>query len=409
MILRTRIASAVLLLSALSTSAQKPPEPDLKALVAQNTHSFTFGGGKLAGAGATLLTAKTRGAQFVMFGESHDDYDTPIFAGAVFDMLRREHGFGVLVVEQDPLAMESVNAAPLRGDLERIAALARKYPTHFEFDSDQDLGLLADVGKIKGLSIWGLEQSLGPARYLEELEPLAPNEEVRSVVSALAEEARTKEATRPQYGKFMHDDPTVLARLRELQKTFGAKAGSRAEELLGNLTGSVEIFSFNRRAGEGEPVGLYNNTEREALFKRHFMKNYRQAQKNGVALPKAFFKFGAWHMYRGKSPGSAYTIANFAHEFAISNGMEGYGMMVLAPHADERWEELDAWMRPILPAARPEGPVLIDLRPLKPYQRKLVPLVVEKDQWLLRDTLQGFDAIVILPNSRKATHELTAR
>ena len=33
------------------------------------------------------------------------------------------------------------------------------------------------------------------------------------------------------------------------------------------------------------------------------------------------FKFGAWHMYRGKSPGQAYTIAN---------GGEAYGLYVVS-------------------------------------------------------------------------------
>lgn len=62
-------------------------------------------------------------------------------------------------------------------------------------------------------------------------------------------------------------------------------------------------------------------------------------------------------------------------------------------------------------AARAEGPpdqpVVIDLRPLKPYARDFVKQVDPAEQWMLRDFIHGFDALVVIPASAKASFELT--
>lgn len=377
---------------------------DTAGLVGRHSHPFTLDDqDRLAGPGAEHLRRETGKAQYVLFGEDHHDHDTPRLATAVYRMLREAHGYDVLVVEQDPLAIEAINQPPLRGDLKQIAALARRYPAHVGFASDQDLAFLADASR-QG-PVWGVEQAQGATRYLEELEALAGSEPLKAQVAALLQEARAKERRETQ-GVFIHDDPTTLPRLEQLQAAYGAAPGSRAAELLAALVETARIYSYNRRGMAGEYVGLYNNTEREALFKRHFIRRYKATARGAEPL-KAMFKFGSWHMYRGKSPGQAYTIGNFAHEHAIWNGLEAYGIYVIALGGHAAWADVPAWLRPLLPAEPPKGPLLIDLRPLKPYGRPLREAVAEADQWQLRDLLQGFDAIVILPHSRKATWELT--
>lgn len=378
--------------------------PDTRALVARHSYPFTLDDkDTLAGPGAEHLRRETGRAQYLLFGEDHHDHDTPRLATGIYRMLSQAHGFDVLVVEQDPLAMEAINQPPLRGDVKQIAALVRRYPMHIGFASDQDLAFLADASR-QG-PVWGVEQAQGVARYLEELEGLAGSEALKARVAALLAEARAKER-RESPGAFIHDDATTLPRLEALQADFGAAPGSRAAMLLDALVETARIYSYNRRGMAGEYVGLYNNTEREALFKRHFIRRYRATAQGDEPL-KAMFKFGAWHMYRGKSPGQAYTIGNFAHEHAIWNGLEAYGLYVIAIGGHSSWADIPAWMRPLLPAEPPKGPVLIDLRPLKPYGRPFREGVAEGEQWQLRDLLMGFDAIVILPASRKATWELT--
>ena len=88
---------------------------------------------------------------------------------------------------------------------------------------------------------------------------------------------RAIEKTRRDYAKFLHDDPATQGRLEALQRAFGAPPGNRADFLLFGLVKSAEIFGYDRRAGAGEWVGLFNNTVREAQFKRNFMIQYREA------------------------------------------------------------------------------------------------------------------------------------
>jgi hypothetical protein len=122
------------------------------------------------------------------------------------------------------------------------------------------------------------------------------------------------------------------------------------------------------------------------------------------------FKFGANHLYHGKNPTQAFPIGNLAHELAIYNGQEAYGLFVIMLGPNYRtYADYPAWMRPLLPAEEPKVPTLVDLRPLRPYQRPLREQVEPADQWQLRALLQGYDAIVILPNSKPGTRMLGGR
>jgi hypothetical protein len=401
----TLIGAVALLLGAQAPPPLQPAAPDPAQLLQENSRGFSFGPSGLEGEGAEFLKQATASSQFVLVGESHNDEQTPVLAGALLKMLNREHGFDYLAVEQDPLAMEAVSG-PLAGNLDAIVAHALRYPTHFEYVGDSDLRLLAAAGADPGLgrpAVWGLEQALGPARYLEELVALAPNETTRRMAVALLEEVRRVEVTRADYADFMHDDPTAERRFAGMARAFRSPAGSRADILLTGLRRSAEIFGYNRRAGAGEWTALFNNTEREAEFKRNFMRHYRAAA--GDRLPRVLFKFGSAHMYRGRSPFLGYTLGNFAHEFAISNGMEAYGILVLA--GSSNWSRIEEWMKPLVPEERPQGPVLVDLRALRPYQNLFRREVAEGERWRFRDLINGYDAIVVLPEGRSAARDLT--
>ncbi len=112
---------------------------------------------------------------------------------------------------------------------------------------------------------------------------------------------------------------------------------------------------------------------------------------------------GALHMYRGRNPNQAFPIGNFVHEFAISNGAEAYGVYVIAQGYEGANEP--PWMAPLL--SRPDQPVVIDLRALQPTARLFVDQVPVEQRAALRDFIYAFDAIVILPHSRKASFDRT--
>ena len=121
--MRHPLLAVVLCVVAFPLAAQVPV--DTANLIARHSHPFTLDeNDRIAGPGAEHLRRETRAAQYLLFGEDHHDHDTPRLATAIYRMLREAHGYDVLVVEQDPLAIEAINQPPLRGDLKQIAALA---------------------------------------------------------------------------------------------------------------------------------------------------------------------------------------------------------------------------------------------------------------------------------------------
>lgn len=413
---RILLLTCLLVLAATPIRAQTPPltpsqvaerSAQAAALVSENSRPFVLTDAGLSGPGADFLREQTARSQFVLLGESHNDYDTPRFARGLFGMLHADHGFDRLAVENDPLAMQALNEA--RGSLDEVAGFARRHPGHIGFPSDQDLALYQVVAEESGPGrpvLWGIDQAQGPDRYFELLRDLAPTVEIRTRVDALLTEARAL-TTWEGRSAFLHDDATVTPRLEALRADWAPAAGSPADDLLGALIESSVIYGYDRRAGAGERVGLYNNTEREAHFRESFLRAYR-ADATGGRLPKVMFKMGGMHMYRGKSPAQAFTIGNFAHEVAIFNGLEAYGINVIpvGGYATEL-ADFPAWMQPLLPGSLPDGPVVINLNALKPWAGLFASLVPDIDRWQLRDFIHGYDALVILPNSRKSTWDLT--
>jgi hypothetical protein len=407
--MRLTTALALLSLPLVGAAADTPP-PDPAELLKTNTHAFAFTDTTISGPGAEHLLKATGDAQFVLFGEEHMDHAIPIFAAGLYATLHGKQGFKHLVLEQAPVAIEDALAPAQRGDLEKIAAHAKKYPQLYEFDTDEDLALLALAGRLeKGPdAIWGVEQATSPIRYLEELATLARTDLAKQRVADALAQARATD-TETQYSVKWLIAPDTPATLESLQSAFKPASGTRAHELLRALSKSSEIFGYYRRAEAGEWVGLFNNTVREEELKGNFIQRYRAAAKRGP-LPKAMFKFGANHLYHGRNPTNAQPIGNLAHELAIVNGSKAYGLYVLALGPDYvGYKDFPSWMAPILPAQEPTEPVLVDLDALRRYQRVFRDKVAPADQWMLRDLMNGYQALVLLPGSKPGVRKLGGR
>ena len=409
MLARTLLITGMLLVAA-AGHADPLPAPQAAELVAANLHEFQYTAEAMSGPGSRFLREATAGSQFVLLGEDHMDHATPVFAGALFRMLHSDHGFRYLVVEQDPVAIEEALAPSVRGDVDAIGRLAGRWTSLFEFDSDEDLALIALAGALEptGPAIWGVEQTTGASRTIAELVDLAPDEPARrAAMSLLATVERLDPG--PSYTLNWLGGPDAGAEIAALAALYRAQPGTRAARLLQSLATSAEIFGYYRRASAGEFVGLYNNTVREAVMKANFLEQYRGAAIGGT-LPKAMLKFGSNHLYHGKNPTQAFPIGNLAHELAIANGAEAYGLYVISLGPGYRsYADYPAWMRPLLPAAEPRVPTLVDLRALRRYQRVLRAGVAPDEVWEQMALLHGYDALVILPGSRPAIRSAGGR
>lgn len=397
-------------MAGLMVAAAPPPRaPDPVALVAANTRPFSFAGGQLSGPGAAFLDSAMKDSQFVLFGEDHYLKETPLFAAALYWRLHDAHGYTMLVVEQDHLAVADVLSPGIRGAAAAIGRQVGRYPQSFEFGSDQDIELLALAGRLETGShaICGAEQALGPVRYFDELLPLAPNAAVKAQLVALRAEA-AKADPEPKYSVNWLASPGTGPALAALRGAWQPKPGSRPDELILGLERSAEIFGYYYRAEAGEPVGLFNNTVREAWIKRQFLACYRAAGGGPEATggrPKAMFKYGANHMGHGRNPTQAFPIGNLAHELAIVNGASAYGLFVV-PLTDG-YKGLPPMLLPLLPKSPPLQPVIVDLVTLRPYQRFLRALLPPEAVEDFRDLINGFEALVVLPGETPATMALT--
>jgi hypothetical protein len=392
-----------------SAKSSKPTTPDAVTLLKNATYAISFAKGRFEGEGHTHLMQALAKTQFVLIGESHYDHDTPLFVEALYRELNSQLGYHHFVVEQDPIGIEDTLKPGIRGNAAAMAEVAKRDPYLIGFASDQDLQLLADIGNLEKVPdpIWGLEQAQGTTRYLEELSKLSATSALRAECDRLLAAAKKIEASRGMHGNFLSDDPEAYAQMQSLREHFAPAAGSREKKLLDGLVKSAEIYSYYRRAEAGEYVGLFNNTVRETLFKDGFMADYHRSVALGDAVPKAVFKFGDEHMYHGLNTVGAFPIGNFAHEFAIANGLEAYSIDVFPVGSYSKWSDFPVWMRPLIPSPAPTSDVIIDLRALRPYQRLLRAKLAEKDLASFRMFINGFDAVVFLPNSRKAEMALT--
>jgi len=387
-------------------AAMAAPALDARTMA---TYPFRWSEHDLTGPGADRLRAVVRSAQFVLVGEGHNDRDTPLFTRALYEVLNREDGFSHLVVEQDPLGVEMVLASAQRGSAAAIGERLRTSPSLLGFASDQDLALLADAGAIVSGpdAIWGLEQAQAPVPYLEALAALAPAGPIRSDVDRLLNRARNEERNRKDFGNFLAADRQTLPDLRRLAAQWSPPEQSRARTLLDGLLDSAQLYDYHVKAHAAHnPAFTYSSgTIREAWLKSQFIRDYRATG----ATPRVLFKLGANHIGRGVGTTGAWTLGTFAADLATYNGMDAYGILVIAIGGDNihDWRDLPAEIVPLLPPDRPTEPILVDLTALRPSAQRYIDASPAEARGATAHLLYGYDAIVVLPQSAPATWTLT--
>ena len=120
------------------------------------------------------------------------------------------------------------------------------------------------------------------------------------------------------------------------------------------------------------------------------------------------FKFGDTHIRRGVGTTGAWTLGTFAADLAPYDGMTSVGILVVPIGSDiANWQDLPAELQPLLPRTAPVGPVLVDLAALRPRAERLLQTTPATSREATRALLFGFDAIVLLTVSARATWQLT--
>jgi hypothetical protein len=400
------LAIPALLLAAPRVEAQD----SLTAVLRRNAHPMQAAAdGRLSGAGAELLLAAGRDAQFFLIGEEHGVAEIPLVAAGLFRELA-PHGYRHLAIETgDALAGELNRRVLADTGGQAFVAFHRDYfPGAPFYRWREDAALLrAAVAAAGGGAdvLWGLDYDIVGDRFaLRRLRDIAPDAAARAAaerVITLADSGLAQALATQNPGLLMMfggpDD--VYGPLRE---AYAPQPGSEADHIIRLLQETREINAY---WGRGQ--GYLSNYHRAQLNKRRFMRYLTDATAREGQLPRVMMKFGSSHMVRGRTFTEVFDLGTLASEIADVHGSRSFGVLMLGgagtTHAmvdprdfstAETPVEVEDYLKPFYDAADPRRWTVFDLRPIRARIPRLGPL---SDDTL--KVLYGFDAVVILSGS----------
>lgn len=373
--MRAVLASPFIVVSCACWTPCVAQQLPLDSLLSAHSYDITLEEGKLGGSGRDFLVEASRGAQFFAIAEEHNVRELNQLTSALFAELNRAHGFNYLALEQGSVIASWMGNRDRRGDLDAILDLARRYPLAPTFATDEELRLVADIGKLSSARtnpIWGVDQEFGILHILERLATLAPDQEALREVERLAADARAYELDRSGELHYLAQvaRPQDFERLPQL---FRTAPGSESRMLIEALLRTVRIYHNFALSQEGLPTGYENGREREESMKLRFMEQYRAAEEAGDSIPRVLAKLGHWHIYRGIYRANVPTFGNFLSEFSLSNGGHTFVLSTYVVDSPEEWRNSGS---PIARAAGGGVYTVLDLRPLRPlaHQNRIADL-----------------------------------
>ncbi len=328
---RRFVLAASVLLAAAPSQAQ-----DTAFVRALRSHSTVFEivDGRLRGAGADALSKVAGENDFIMIGEDHGIREIPQFTAALWETAR-PHGYAHLGVEIGPITgrrLESMMRSPnAMQAVEQFLTRYTAFTLPFFFWREESEMLASIVRSLPGKRdvVWGIDQEfmVAPTYLLERLAEIAPNRPARELARAFAEASAKGDSGLIGQGNIggVWMVAVTDADLARLRSTFSPASGSEADEIITELTVSRDIY---RKQASG--AGYEANQQRDDLMKLNFLKFYRAAKARGEARPKALIKLGANHVFRGPSITSTYEIGSFVPEFAVMNGVQSFGILLIA-------------------------------------------------------------------------------
>ncbi|HYW14376.1 MAG TPA: hypothetical protein VE871_20580 [Longimicrobium sp.] len=395
-------------------------QDSLVTLLRANAHPMQAGAdGRLSGAGAELLLAAGRDAQFFLIGEEHGVAEVPLVAAGLFRELAPA-GYRHLAIETGEMMAAELNRRVLADTTgTAYAAFGRDFfPGAPFYGWREDAALLRTAVAAAGGRddvLWGLDYDIMADRYtLRRLRDIAPTPRARAAAEAViarADSALQQALATQNPGLLMMfggpDD--VYAPLRA---AYAPEPGSEADRILRLMETTREINAY---WGRGQ--GYLSNHHRALLNKRQFMHYLHGAMgRDGGRMPRVMMKFGASHMMRGRTFTQVYDLGTLASEMADVHGGRSFGVLMLGgagtthavidPRVFRSVEapiEVEPWAQPFYDAADPQRWTVLDLRPI----RARIPRLGTLPDGVLQ-VLYGFDAVVILAGSGPQ-HDMAAQ
>ncbi|MGZ5986752.1 MAG: hypothetical protein ACXWK7_17640 [Caulobacteraceae bacterium] len=371
-------AAAPVTAFAQSAPAPAPIRERLAARARENTHALGFDGKAFGGPAWDLILKEGGSSEFVLLGEEHGTAEIPVFAQALFLALRPA-GFDTLGIEISPPIAQDLDRAAL-GGVAGIADFIRAWPpgpAFYFWRTEAELIAAVRAAVPRGReALWGLDYEVtGDRRLIARLKAKAPPS-ARAALGAL--EAASTQAWSTWAGTHnpgqlftFSGDPALVRAVR----AAWPKPDADAARILTTLEETLEI----NRLYPGQ--GWASNERRAKLMRANLVAHLTAAAAQG-RRPRVLFKMGETHMMRGPSTTGNFDVGSLIAEAAELRGGKSFSIIagagpksrhgILNPSnmsvADAPADMLDDFMGlGFLTAPTVDrGPVLIDLRPLRP-------------------------------------------
>ena len=297
----------------------------------KNRGGISVQDGKLAGPSAEVLRSAVAEAQFVALGEDHGIRQIPEFAAALCAELA-PHGFHYMGLEIGTyVAPELEKMARSADGGKQLAEFEKKYPETIAFyDWQEEFRMLETCESTASpghMTIWGLDQEfMGATGFLaDKILATNPGPEAKAAVETLLKEASEARAAAAKSGNpgdllMMTAKQQELDQLRDLLKK---QAKPEAQKLFEALLLSREIYQENMSSDY-----YRSNRQRALLMKKNFSEPFAASSKSNGVLPKVFFKFGAYHMFRGINPLHSSELGNLIGEAAEANQFKSVHILI---------------------------------------------------------------------------------
>jgi hypothetical protein len=388
----------------------------------KNRVSIRIQNGKLAGPGAEVLRTALAEAQFVALGEDHGIRQIPEFAAALCAELA-PHGFHHMGLEIGSyVAPELEKMARSADGAKQLAEFEKKYPETIAFYNWQEefamLQKCESAASPGHLTIWGLDQEfMGATGFLaDKILATNPGPEAETAIETLSKETIEAHATATKTGSpgdlfMMTAKQDELDRVRGLLKKQGKP---EAQKLFDALLVSREIYQKNMADDY-----YLSNRQRALLMKKNFSEPFAASSQSNGVLPKVFFKFGAYHMFRGINPLHSSELGNLISEAAEANQFKSVHILIagvkgeqlhfvgIGKPAEAAPLDLAAakdspflFFKPLFDAQLENSWTLYDLRALRDGFSKYGKIDPE-----LERVIFGYDFVVFIPDP-KASHAI---
>jgi hypothetical protein len=406
----------------LFTTCSRAQNAEFAETLKKSRGAIAVQNGKLAGASAEILRAALADAQFVALGEDHGIRQIPEFAAALCAELA-PHGFHHMGLEIGTyVAPDLEKMARSEDGAKQLSDFEQKYPETIAFYNWQEefamLQKCENAASPGHMTIWGFDQEfMGATGFLaDRILATNPGPEAKAAIEALLKEANEARAVAAKTGNpgdlfMMTAKQEELDHVKDLLKKQGKP---EAQKLFDAFLVSREIYQKNMSGDYYK-----SNRQRALLMKKNFSEPFATSSQSDGVLPKVFFKFGAYHMFRGINPLHSSELGNLIAEAAEANQLKSVNILIVGVKGEQlhfagigkpsEAAPLDLagdkdssflFFKPLFDLQIENSWTLYDLRALRDSFSKYGKIDPE-----LERVIFGYDFVVLIPEP-KASHAI---